>query len=74
MIGGWEEGPQMGGGFGGEEEWLRGRSGRRGWGGSTRTEEIEGKRKRIGFRWVGGVGERGSRELGCSWARGPEVE
>jgi hypothetical protein len=64
MSGGGEEGPQMGEGSGGEEEWLRGRSGRRGWGGGTGTEEIEGKRKRIGFRWVGGVREKGSRELG----------
>jgi hypothetical protein len=39
------------------------------------TEEIERKRKRIGFRWVGGVSGREARESrGCSWARGPEVE
>lgn len=41
-----------------------GRSGRRGWVGVSGTEEIEGKGRRIGCGWVGGVRERGSRELG----------
>jgi hypothetical protein len=35
---------------------------RRGWDGGTGTAKIEGKRMGIGSGWVGGIGERDSRE------------
>jgi hypothetical protein len=58
---GWEEkGPCRDGGSSGGEEWRKGWPVRLGW----QHTEIERKGKGIGYEWVGGIAESGSREFG----------